>query len=489
VEGFVRSRNVDPIAKTPEEVETLRRAFRAAVLSSLLPGAGQLYLGCRRRGLALLAVALLPPLGAAVTWILSGGSLLRDLLRPAVRAALLAGNALLAAFRLFAAFDAYQFGRAQERPPRLPSWARVPVACGGLLALVGVTLAPHAVVGYYNAQAYHTINSVFAGGSHASQFPGLPGSSASAEPKRAAAGAGMAAAAGRLTVLLLGGDAGPGRVGLRTDTMIVASVDPATRRVTLIGLPRNLTHVPLSGRAAGAFPCHCFPGLLNALYRYAEGHPELFPNGPDRGAMAVKDAAAKLLGVKIDHYALVDLAGFVDVVDALGGVTVNVSERIADRVSPPRDGQSWPSVDVRPGRYHFDGRHALAYVRSRTADDDYHRMRRQRCLLAGLASQANLPTMLRALPRLLRVARASVHTDIPAQELPQLAALATGLRGATVTTLGLTPPRFSRIDPDGYRVVKVSKVRAGVAQALNPSGHPATAPPAGASQQDDSTCS
>jgi len=458
--------------------------LRAAVLSSLLPGAGQLYLGCRRRGLALLAVALLPLVGAVAAWTVSGGSLLRDLLRPSVLASLLVGNALLAAFRLFAAFDAYQFGRSQEGPPHLSSWARVPLACGGLLGLAGLTLAPHALVGYYNAQAYHTINSVFAGGSRTDQFPGWPGPSASASPQRSVAGQ---AAAGRrpLTVLLLGGDAGPGRVGLRTDTMIVAHVDPATNRVTLIGLPRNLTHVPLAGRAAGAFACHCFPEMLNALYRFAESHPELFPRGPDRGAMAVKDTAENLLGVRIDHYALVDLAGFVDVVDALGGVTVQVTEHVADMVSPPHVGQNWPSVDVRPGRYHFDGRHALAYVRSRSADDDYHRMRRQRCLLAGLASQANMPTLLRALPRLLRVVGNSVSTDVPAQDLPHLAALAGRLRGAKVTTLGLTPPRFSMIDADGYRVVKLSTVRAGVAQALHPSGDPAAQQPAGASQQDN----
>jgi len=96
-----------------------------------------------------------------------------------------------------------------------------------------------------------------------------------------------------------------------------------------------------------------------------------------------------------------------------------------------------------------------------------------------------MPTLLRALPRLLRVVGNSVSTDVPAQDLPHLAALAGRLRGAKVTTLGLTPPRFSMIDADGYRVVKLSTVRAGVAQALHPSGDPAAQQPAGASQQDN----
>jgi hypothetical protein len=143
-------------------------------------------------------------------------------------------------------------------------------------------------------------------------------------------------------------------------------------------------------------------------------------------------------------------------------------------------------VDVGPGRYHFDGRRALAYVRSRSADDDYHRMRRQRCLLAGLASQANLPTVLRALPRLLQAARRSVSTNIPAGELPRLAALATRLRGARVITLGLGPPRYSGRDAKGYPIPRVAQIRAGVRHALHPGDGPA-APP-GAAPAQGSSC-
>lgn len=455
----------------------LHKAFRAGILSALLPGAGQLYLGHRRRGLVLLTLGLLPLVAAGALLFREGGSTVGLMLRPSVLGALLVGNALLAAFRLFTVFDAYQLGRDQQAS-RLPTWARVPVACAALIGLAAVTVAPHAIAGYYNAQAYQTVTSIFgSGGGLAGQLPGWGDPKANASPRQQGPGW-----PGRLTVLLLGGDAGAGRVGLRTDTMIVASVDPATKRVALIGLPRNITRVPLPSKATAAFPCHCFPDLLNALYRYAEANPRYFPEGPDRGAMAVTRTAEKLTGLKIDYYALVDLEGFVDVINALGGVTVRVTEHVEDTVSAPEDGQPAPSVDVGPGRYHFDGRRALAYVRSRRADDDYHRMRRQRCLLAGLASQANMPKLLRALPRLLQVARRSVSTNIPARELPKLAALATQLRGAHVTTLGLGPPRYSGRDSRGYPVVKVARVRAGVAQALRPGDAPAR-PQAGAPVQ------
>jgi polyisoprenyl-teichoic acid--peptidoglycan teichoic acid transferase len=436
-------------------------------LSALIPGAGQLYLGHCRRGLVLLGLGLLPLVFAGTLVLRGGGSMVALVLRPSFLGSLLVVNGLLAAFRLFAVFDAYHLER-DARATRLPAWARVPLAATLALGLAAITVAPHAIVGYYNAQAYQTVNAIFGGGADlAGQLPGWPDAKANASPRKAAT-----PKPGRFNVLLLGGDAGAGRVGLRTDTMIVASVDPASRRVALISLPRNLTRVPLVGKARDAFPCHCFPDLLNGLYRYAESNPRYFPEGPDHGAMAVTRTVEHLIRLKIDYYALVDLEGFVDVVNALGGVTVRVTEHVKDRVSAPEGGQPAPSVDVGPGRYHFDGRRALAYVRSRSADDDYHRMRRQRCLLAGLAGQANLSNVLRALPRLMRVARHSVATNIPREELPRLAAIATQMHGAQVTTLGLGPPRYSGRDSHHLPVPLIPQIRAGVQQALHPGDRP-----------------
>jgi anionic cell wall polymer biosynthesis LytR-Cps2A-Psr (LCP) family protein len=128
------------------------------------------------------------------------------------------------------------------------------------------------------------------------------------------------AAGNRLNILLLGGDAGPERHGLRTDTMIVASIEPSTGQAALLGVPRNMKNVPLPESLAHQFPCHCWPDLLNALYGYAEQHPELFPTSPHPGATALQQTIGHLLGIQVDHYALVDLGGFVDVIDALGGV-------------------------------------------------------------------------------------------------------------------------------------------------------------------------
>jgi LCP family protein required for cell wall assembly len=451
---------------TPEEVGALHRAFRAGALSALLPGAGQLYLGRRRRGVVLLAIALLPLVAVLVLWRVTGTSLLGQTLRPSVLAGLLVANGLLAAFRLFGVYDAYQLGRAQQATGRLPVWARAPLAAMALIALAAVTIAPHAIAGYYNAQAYETVTSIFGGGVTGS-LPSWSYPNASAAPKRP--GGLLSDTQQRVTILLLGGDAGANRVGLRTDTMIIASVEPETRQVTLIGLPRNLAKVPLPHDVAGNFPGGRFPDLLNALYRFATEHPRIFHEGPDRGAVAVTEAIEKLTALKIDYYALVEMQGFVDVVNALGGVNVQVTEHVSGPLKNPSTAKATSQLNVGPGRYHFNGTQALAYVRSRHADDDYNRMRRQRCLLAGLASQTNAHTLIKALPRLLQVARKSISTNIPASALPGLATMAIKLRGATVTTLGLGPPRYSGHDASGNPVPRIAAIRDGVQAALHPS--------------------
>jgi LCP family protein required for cell wall assembly len=447
-------------------VGALHRAFRAGALSALLPGAGQLYLGRRRRGLILLVIGLLPLVAAAVLWLLTGSSLLGQTLRPSVLGGLLVANGLLAAFRLFGVFDAYQLGRAQQGTGRLPLWVRAPLGAVALLALAGVTIAPHAIAGYYNAQAYQTVTSIFGGGITDS-LPSWADPNATASPKRP--GGVLSDTPRRVTILLLGGDAGANRVSLRTDTMIIASVDTATKQVTLIGLPRNITKVPLPEDVAGNFPDGRFPDLLNALYRYATEHPKIFHQGPDRGAVAVTETIQKLTALKIDYYALVDLQGFVDVVNALGGVNVQVTEHVSGPLKDPSTAKAAARLNVGPGHYHFNGTQALAYVRSRHADDDYHRMRRQRCLLAGLASQTNAPTLIRAIPKLLQVARKDVSTNIPASALPGLASMAIKLRGATVTTLGLGPPRYSGRDAKGFPIPRIAAIRDGVQAALHPS--------------------
>jgi LCP family protein required for cell wall assembly len=434
----------------------------AAFLSALVPGLGQLYTGRRRLGVVVLAATAPLLLLAVVASRLGPIALLPLLLRPSVLVGLLALDLALALIRLGCVVDAFRSAQLRRGPPPGGRYAAPLV---GLALIAAATVAPHLAAGYYDVQAYRLLSSV----------AGAPAGAPATWLQR-----------DRASVLLLGGDAGPGRVGLRTDTMIVASVQRTTGAVALFGLPRNLTRVPLPGRAAAAFACGCFPQPLNALYGWAHAHPALFPGGPDPGATALMGAAQELLGIPIDHYALVDLSGFVDVIDALGGVTVDVDERVHDRLSPATPGGPWRSFDIRPGRRHLDGQAALAYARSRRATSDYDRMRRQRCLLAALARQADPTTLLRAVPRLVPLVQRSVATDVPTRDLPALARLAAKARRDRVATLGLTPPRFAPTrDAAGYPVVDVPAVRAAVSQTLQhpePDRPTAEAPTTGCGQ-------
>jgi len=268
-------------------------------------------------------------------------------------------------------------------------------------------------------------------------------------------------------VLLLGGDAGPGRSGIRTDTMVVATLDARTRRGALLSLPRNLADVPVPPAMADLVPGGRLPDILSALYGWASARPEAFPGSRDPGAAALKAAAANLTGLRIDYYALVDFRGFVDMVDALGGVTVDVPRPVLDRVSPPREGEDWIRIDLRPGRRHLDAREDFAYVRARSQSSDYDRIRRQRCVLTALAHQADPVRLLVRFPQLAAAARDNVRTDIPRRVLPDLIRLVSGVAPRDVVSLGFTPPAYTAgWSGPGYPVPDIPAIRAAVRRLL-----------------------
>jgi LCP family protein required for cell wall assembly len=233
-----------------------------------------------------------------------------------------------------------------------------------------------------------------------------------------------------------------------------------------------MVQVPLPpGAAADYFSaCHCFPRLLNELYAFAEDErPDLFPHSRRPGIAAVAGAAEELLGLPIDHYALVDLLGFVDLVDALGGVTVNNLKPLdieIDRLGRPGPR---PAFEIRPGRRHLNGFTALAYSRSRETTSDYDRMQRQRCVIGSLARQTNPTELLAAFPRLVRVLKHTVATDIPASRLPSLIQAA-GDKPVKVATVGFTPPTYNRGWSNGYPIPDVPKIRRAVQRLISPAG-------------------
>jgi LCP family protein required for cell wall assembly len=267
----------------------------------------------------------------------------------------------------------------------------------------------------------------------------------------------------RVNVLLLGSDAGPDREGTRPDTAIVASIAPATGDAVLFSLPRNLENVPFPNDSLlSAYYPYGWQGdptdlgseLLNAVYRYVPAaHPELFDDVDDPGAEAMKLAAEGATGLPIDYYVMVDLDGFQQVVDALGGIDLNVSQRIPLESSMlPAGYCSQPTGYIEPGQQRLNGYEALWYARARCGGEglsnDFDRMRRQRCVIGAMIDRADPITVLGRYQSLAGAAQRIVTTDIPQQMVPAFAELGLRVQGAAVRTLPFTDKVIVPADPD-----------------------------------------
>jgi LCP family protein required for cell wall assembly len=435
------------------------RRLAAGFLSMLLPGAGQLYVGARRRGLVLLGItaALLLAAVAAAEWASLPG------LDRRLVAIVLAFDLALLALRLFAVVDASRGG-----------WAL------GLAALVTLTAAPHVAAAWVTVRGYDVLENVFADeepcATACDRGPVLlakvvvplpawvpkdpwewalverlgPGEVAPLRADtRVVTAAKRAAAHPWTTILLLGTDEGPGNSGARTDTIILAAIQHGTGRAAAFGIPRNLAQVPLGKRGAP------YKEPLNALYAA-------------QGAPALKQAVSNLLGVRVDYYALVNLLGFADLVDALGGVEILVRERLRDEVTRPAWGEPKPTIDVRPGeRRRFYGREALAYVRSRKDSSDYTRMARQRCFLSALADQIDPVQVLRSFGSLAKTIETNVHTDIPLNRLPSLVQLVGSVDQKETLTVTFGPEYFfGRQKRGNYPVPSLGPIQRTVRSAI-----------------------
>jgi LCP family protein required for cell wall assembly len=255
------------------------------------------------------------------------------------------------------------------------------------------------------------------------------------------------------TVLLLGGDEGRNRVGLRTDTMILAMIHRASGRTTLVSIPRNLQNLqfPPGTTLAERFPTG-FDDLANALYPDVAADAELTEQlgGDDSpippGIRALMQGISYSFGVTLDDYLMINMCGFVSVVDAIGGVTIDVEGEL-----PMPGGVSCSNYrlepTIGPGPVYMDGTKALGYVRSRAADSDYQRMERQRVLLTTIIDEIGLSDLILNFGGLARAARDNVRTSMTEQEALRLLEALSGSASA-INSIGLVPPTLEPDDPD-----------------------------------------
>lgn len=283
---------------------------------------------------------------------------------------------------------------------------------------------------------------------------------------------------GRYNILLLGADAGADREGLRPDSISLVSVDAETGQSVIIGLPRELKLAPFPEESplSAVYPygyCdevndyavvegggyYCFTtGNLNSLITELEdsGSPsyegmyaDAVSKGSSPGIEATKDAVTGITGLQVQFYVLVNMDGFSHMIDALGGVTMNVQEPL------PIGGQideytgELVNVDgwIEPGEQRLDGYQAQWYARSRygSANGDYDRMARQRELQAAILAQMNPGNVLLRFQEVAAAGTQLVETDIPESMLGRFVDLASKAREHAPVNVELVPPA---VDPD-----------------------------------------
>ncbi|MFB9832804.1 LCP family protein [Actinoallomurus acaciae] len=284
----------------------------------------------------------------------------------------------------------------------------------------------------------------------------------------------------RVNILLLGGDGADDRVGVRTDSMTVASIDTHTGDTVLISLPRNLQYFPVIPRLRKRWPSGFTgvsagdEGLLNELFQDAEDDKSMMP-GYDkgrRGPALVSEEISYLIGQPIDYYVLVNLFGFADIVDAMGGVKVHIASDIL--YGGPEDGSA-PTGVLKAGNRKLNGKQALWFGRSRTSSSDFVRMGRQKCLMKDIAEQADPQRVLTSFQKLAKAAKKTISTDIPAEMLPALIRLSETMKhGAQVTSLMYVPPQFQNVRPD-LRVMHQAAARA-IAESEDSGSTPSATP-------------
>ena len=453
--------SIDP----PDPTVTTRPPLRssrtiAVILSFLVPGTGQLMNGRTRAGLILLTPLLLIVAGGVVAVGGDRGQMLGSLLQPGVLLGIVAIDGLILIWRVIAVLDAWLGGG-----PGLP---RTTLSSVVVVALLVVTSATHYLIGAQVIATRDTVNAVFVapddGGDDGfgeipeptdtpsptptlapGETPGpTPDPTAEPTPTPAPTPRPGPLADGRLDVLLVGADSGPGRWSLRTDTLILLSVDVKSGEMAIFSIPRNMVNVPLPDESRKAFACRCFPELINGLYVYASSHPGQFPGKDEtRGLRAVQMAIGSLSGRTLDGMVVVQLQGFVKLINALGGLDIKVPEAVYDQHYPLENGTGYVTVYIKPGKQHMNGHKALIYARSRHQDSDYGRMERQQIVMAALAKQLLKEPILLRLPELLDIAKANLWTNLKTRDLPDLASLAERADVKGMKTYRFVPPTYS----------------------------------------------
>ncbi|HWH25526.1 MAG TPA: LCP family protein [Pseudolysinimonas sp.] len=430
-----------------------KRAWWLVGMNILIPGSAQIVAGNRKAGRFGLATTLLfwvLVVAAAVVFALRRTLLIGLFTNPIALGVLVAVLAFYVALWIVLTLDTLRLVRLVRVMPA----ARGFVAGLAVVVLAAVT----GTAGYAGSNAISAIGLLHQDFSDGSVAPPIDG---------------------RYNILLLGGDAGPDRMGLRPDSISVVSIDAETGKAVIFGLPRNMEEVPFvqGSPMLGPYPDGYDCGddcLISYLYTYGEQHPELYPKAVEQGSQpgieATRDAVEGVLGLTLQYYVLIDMQGFSNLIDALGGIDITVANRLPYGANSFDDGRHAPPIGyIEKGTQHMDGQTALWYARSRYATTDYDRMRRQREVQEAILKQFDPSNVLLKFQAVAAAGGKVVSTDIPQPMLGLFIELADKTQKLPIEKVDFVPPEYNNVHPD----LAVIQARVDAATAL------ATPTPAG----------
>ena len=250
---------------------------------------------------------------------------------------------------------------------------------------------------------------------------------------------GMLVAKDKATVMIMGVDERADDVG-RSDTLMIATLDSDKNQAALLSVPRD-TRVKIKG--------HGFD-KINAAYAYG-------------GRKLTQETIESLLNAHIDHYIKINVHGFTKIIDALGGIDIDVEKRMY--YEDPWDDDGGLYIDLQPGMQHMDGKTAITYVRYRDEEGDIGRIKRQQNFMKAVMDKLVSPTIIPKLPAIVSAVSDSVETDMSVSEI--LSFLGT-LQDAKDNGLKseMLPGKPVYIEGISYWVPDISKTRQILANTL-----------------------
>ena len=446
-----------------------RSPFAAAFLSLLFPGLGHAYAGAGTRALGFAAAPILfIALLAGVVLRLDRIELVGLVFNPLLLNSILVVNGILLLYRVIATIDAYRVAEwmnaveagSDGRLGKARLY-RAPLSLAGLLAVLLVMAGSHVAVARYDMLALDALTSgcIFVGDEIDATCEPNPNASlnpaGSPIPGPSPVGSALPAVQippwdgkERLNILLIGADKQGG--GHRTDTLITVSIDPVTRNVAMFSLPRDTKDVPIPQGPARSAWGPTFGQKINAFYVQNRLRADLWPGSDTtRGYNALKSVIGELYGLDIKYFVEVDFDGFKSVVDAVGGLTVNVQLPVVDDTYPAGVARNL-RLYIPSGIQHMDGTQALRYARSRNTSTDFDRGARQQRILLSMREQADPQTLIPRLPALVDALKLAVKTDVPLNELPNLLGLATEVDTKDIRSYVFAPPFYQEEVLTGY---------------------------------------